>query len=297
MTTTNSVTPLTQKASGDSPTQIFLDTPPAVLHLLGYSAPFIRTLSPIAQALTWSSSNPWLPWLILASWWMICLLGDTLFTYGLNASLLLLLGIGYLSKPTKPEADISMSPERLQLLLEETRHFNRAIQNLIQTYYIPLRNFFVWKNQQESKLAITYLLTSYPAYLMITHYLGTRYLFLGIGTLALTWHARWAQILRRATSKSLIFRWTAATVRSISLPGGRNILVQFKRGRRAKGIFLSQTPVEIDAKTDVVVTQAQEEAPEAEPDVEFVFTVYQNERWWMGLDWTQALLPNERPPW
>jgi len=30
---------------------------------------------------------------------------------------------------------------------------------------------------------------------------------------------------------------------------------------------------------------------------QFAFTVYENQRWWMGLDWTAALLPGERPSW
>lgn len=34
----------------------------------------------------------------------------------------------------------------------------------------------------------------------------------------------------------------------------------------------------------------------AEP-VRFLFTVFENQRWWMGLDWTAALLPQERPAW
>ncbi|KDR75400.1 hypothetical protein GALMADRAFT_30439, partial [Galerina marginata CBS 339.88] len=29
----------------------------------------------------------------------------------------------------------------------------------------------------------------------------------------------------------------------------------------------------------------------------FLFTIYENQRWWMGLDWTAALLPGERPSW
>lgn len=27
------------------------------------------------------------------------------------------------------------------------------------------------------------------------------------------------------------------------------------------------------------------------------FEIYENQRWWMGLDWTHALLPGERPTW
>ena len=29
----------------------------------------------------------------------------------------------------------------------------------------------------------------------------------------------------------------------------------------------------------------------------FAFIMYENQRWWMGLDWTAALLPGERPSW
>ena len=29
----------------------------------------------------------------------------------------------------------------------------------------------------------------------------------------------------------------------------------------------------------------------------FRFEIYENQRWWMGLDWTHALLPGERPTW
>lgn len=32
-------------------------------------------------------------------------------------------------------------------------------------------------------------------------------------------------------------------------------------------------------------------------DVEVQFTVFENQRWWVGLDWTQALLPGERASW
>lgn len=33
------------------------------------------------------------------------------------------------------------------------------------------------------------------------------------------------------------------------------------------------------------------------PPIYFRFEVHENQRWWMGLDWTSALLPQERPSW
>jgi hypothetical protein len=43
----------------------------------------------------------------------------------------------------------------------------------------------------------------------------------------------------------------------------------------------------------------QPEATASQPghDLRFLFTIFENQRWWMGLDWTAALLPAERPPW
>lgn len=32
-------------------------------------------------------------------------------------------------------------------------------------------------------------------------------------------------------------------------------------------------------------------------DLVFKFVLYENQRWWLGLDWTTNLFPNERPAW
>ncbi|GAA6022258.1 hypothetical protein JCM11491_001684 [Sporobolomyces phaffii] len=40
-----------------------------------------------------------------------------------------------------------------------------------------------------------------------------------------------------------------------------------------------------------------EEEEEAEEDVVVQFTTFENQRWWVGLDWTHALLPGERASW
>ena len=43
----------------------------------------------------------------------------------------------------------------------------------------------------------------------------------------------------------------------------------------------------------------KDEEPEekAGDPIYFRFEVHENQRWWMGLDWTSALLPSERPSW
>ena len=32
-------------------------------------------------------------------------------------------------------------------------------------------------------------------------------------------------------------------------------------------------------------------------ETDYSFVLYENQRWWLGLDWTTNLFPNERPAW
>ena len=51
-------------------------------------------------------------------------------------------------------------------------------------------------------------------------------------------------------------------------------------------------PVTLTAKEDLKVETSSASAP-----LYFRFELQENQRWWMGLDWTSALLPQERPSW
>ncbi|GAA5824266.1 hypothetical protein JCM11251_001587 [Rhodosporidiobolus azoricus] len=52
----------------------------------------------------------------------------------------------------------------------------------------------------------------------------------------------------------------------------------------------------IAAEEDVEDLDDEGETEEGE-DVQVQFTVFENQRWWVGLDWTHALLPGERASW
>ncbi|BGP39975.1 hypothetical protein JCM10450v2_003955 [Rhodotorula kratochvilovae] len=54
--------------------------------------------------------------------------------------------------------------------------------------------------------------------------------------------------------------------------------------------LLSEKAVEETALGEVAVAEEGE-------DVQVQFTVFENQRWWVGLDWTHALLPGERASW
>jgi len=56
-------------------------------------------------------------------------------------------------------------------------------------------------------------------------------------------------------------------------------------------------PSQIPAPTATAVVAAQSANMTVTAQLRSAFTVYENQRWWMGLNWTATLLPGERPSW
>lgn len=60
--------------------------------------------------------------------------------------------------------------------------------------------------------------------------------------------------------------------------------------------FRPKMPEKADPLQGSALDDSEEEEMATRP-IYFRFEVHENQRWWMGLDWTSALLPNERPSW
>ena len=94
-----------------------------------------------------------------------------------------------------------------------------------------------------------------------------------IGSVIFTWRAPWAVIIRSVVWRSAYFRWTV-----------------YKTWATISG-----RPLPVPTHS-VQATSASEDGPPVQ-SLRYLFTIYENQRWWMGLDWTAALLPGERPSW
>ena len=113
----------------------------------------------------------------------------------------------------------------------------------------------------------------FPPYLFLTYLVPMRVL-LGIsGTILLTWRARWAQTMRILIWRSAYIRWSLYSLWS----------------------YISGEPL----PERIVAVQSESQSNLTTPisSIRFLITIYENQRWWMGLDWTTALLPAERPSW
>ncbi|GAA5907815.1 uncharacterized protein JCM6883_001902 [Sporobolomyces salmoneus] len=179
-----------------------------------------------------------------------------------------------------------------------------------------------------------FALTSYPFYLILTYLIPLRYLFLVAGSIGILWNAPFFKTLRTLVWKSSTIRWIVRLVGSVCLNGGKGFGKEWDKTKKGVGIpgllgkkryagiggkkngqgvveekmvkssSIHGGGIEITEKTvikesgvDSVTTREVEESKEVEEDVEVQFTVFENQRWWVGLDWTHALLPGERASW
>lgn len=123
----------------------------------------------------------------------------------------------------------------------------------------------------------------YIPYSILVFLIRLRVIIAVTGTVILTWRAPWAVAVREGLWKSAWFRWSVyhlwSFVSGQPLPPPPQYYPVAVKPNTKTG-----------PKTDAAI------ATPVEP-MRFLFTIYENQRWWMGLDWTAALLPQERPAW
>ena len=119
-------------------------------------------------------------------------------------------------------------------------------------------------------------LASIP-YLILTYLVPVRVVVGLLGTIILTYRAPFAQLLRAALWRSAFVRWAV-----------------YYSWAELTGIPMT-SPIPIPSVNAAVAARSAGATVTAQ--LHFTFMVYENQRWWMALDWTAALLPGERPSW
>ena len=117
-----------------------------------------------------------------------------------------------------------------------------------------------------------------PPYIALTYWVPLRVLVAIGGSIILTYRAPWTVTTRRILSRSAYAR--AAWRYIVGWLSGTTPLPMLSRGRTT--LVTESVPTKEEAKVQHHT---------------FLFTVLENQRWWVGIDWTAALLPSERPSW
>ncbi|KAF8891685.1 integral peroxisomal membrane peroxin-domain-containing protein [Infundibulicybe gibba] len=240
----------------------FVSTVPQPLTtVLVQLAPHIAHVRSAAAVVSWQSPSIYNSWLLLALWWSLCLFSGFFLRYLVPVALLLAVAI--ISRQSTPPRPAPVTEQHIQNVINNLT----TIHSLLPPYpsLHPPDSF----KTPQTILRSTAIL--YIPYLCATHFIPLRILVAVLGTILLTYRASWASTIRTNLWRSAWFRWSVyhawSRISGVSLPPPR----------------LSLQP------TSITPTPAN--------SVRFLFTIFENQRWWMGLDWTAALLPGERPSW
>ena len=308
-----------------TPTDLLLATPPTVLRFLSLSAPVIQALTKADELLSWQGSF-WSSLLVLLGWWAACLFGEMLMRYGMPALVLAYILGSYLStamtRTTSAKSTSSrrhhhlrptttLTPAAYTQLLNSSQLLASHIQAIRATVIHPLTLHLSFTPQGANRPTPAYatawlLLTSYPFYLLLTYLVPMRVILLVLGSVGILWNAPFFYTFRMLMWRSATVRWACRLLYGL-LSGGRGLKKEWARTKSGVGIpgllgkqrvstaeGVEEKPVKVAGGGNGAGEHA--EADEGE-DVQVQFTVFENQRWWVGLDWTHALLPGERASW
>ncbi|OAX40855.1 hypothetical protein K503DRAFT_736777 [Rhizopogon vinicolor AM-OR11-026] len=280
--------PLTASVSSATTTSPVVQSPPTLIEFvttvptplaseLVFLAPYIQAIRHLAQIISWQSS--WEEsWLALAAWWAFCLLSEPTLRFFLPLAILFVFTLRrWSSSSSSTRTSTTVSPPVTDSALHALVSDLTTIRTLLPASPLILTSLPPYLNVFRT-VAFTY-----PPYLILTAFVGLRVCIAICGTLVMVHRARWAKHARASITRSAHIRWAFyrlyAFVSGVPLPPPA-----------------SPSPLETSTKIRPASVLA-DDSPKPSPPLRFLFTVYENQRWWMGLDWTAALLPNERPSW
>ncbi|TFK25486.1 hypothetical protein FA15DRAFT_686937 [Coprinopsis marcescibilis] len=228
----------------------------------------IASLLAVLHVLSWRNNTPLDGFLAVAAWWAVCCFAVPVIKFFLPPAIVAV-AVYSARRKQAPRADIVT-----ESLLQNTIAHLTSLSVLLPSFQVP---------QQLASLSVYSLVRAavivYVPYLAVTYLVPLRIILAISGTLLLTWQAPFAIILRKVLWRSAFVRWATYTLWA----------------------QVSGQPLPLKAISPQTLhlasVETEETAPATTTSLRFLFTVYENQRWWMGLDWTAALLPGERPSW
>ena len=295
-------------------------TPPQVTRVLAYSHPYILPLNKFVGLLTWTTGDPWESFLVVAGFWAVVLYGDAVTRYAGPVMLVLGLIAGMYARRYSPLSSTSFTGEKgqkgqksharaqsdssikhhksLEDIVDSLKLFTSRCSILLDPF-LRLTDFLSTQRTATSattRPALTLLfvriLFVLPLWIILTmpplYILTTRRVVLAVGTVVLSWHSRPARV-----SRAIL--WRSRTVRGVCV---------FLTGLDFGDVALVTTdvngapplPPRRKSAQEVAASLAAKRRPDS-PGIRFTFSIYENQRRWLGIGWTSSMLAYERASW
>lgn len=305
---------------------LLVATPPQITRALAYSHPYLLPLNKLVGLISWSTGDPWESFLLVAAFWAVTLYGDALLRYAgpLFFAIFLIVGMWSRrysplssstgtttevssSKKTKAAASSAAAKGHSRNQSDGANKHHKSLDEIVDTLklftarcnilldpFIRLTDFLSTQRTATSattRPALTslflrillltplwYLLTLPPLYLITP-----RRTVLFAGTLILSWHSRPASISRAILWRSRLIRRAMAAITGLHLvptdPSDDKAL---------------RPP--LPPRASQLAARLAGRAPPPE-GVRLTWTLWENQRRWLGIGWTGSMLAYERASW
>lgn len=288
---------------------LLLATPPQVTRALAYSHSFILPLNHFVGLLSWTTGDPWESFLLVASFWFVVLYGETVLRYAGPLVLVVLLTFGMYTRRYSPLSSTILTGEKKKTSAHKRGSSDEVKQrksldeilDTLQTFTArcnilldPLLRLTDFLSTQTTATAATTrpalttlfirILLCSPLWFLLTlpplRILTTQRIVLAWGTLVLSWHSRPARVSRTILWRSRAVRTLTTLITGLDFP------------KSATG-----SPATTETTKTAATLANNPTTATSSPGVRFTFTLYENQRRWLGLGWTASLLSYERQAW
>ncbi|KAF2828844.1 Pex24p-domain-containing protein [Ophiobolus disseminans] len=290
-------------------------TPPQITRVLAYSHPFILPLNKLAGLVTWTSGDAWESFLLVASFWAIVMYGDVVTRYAGPIIVVSGLILGMFTRRYSPLSSTGWTGEKgqkghkraesdteikhhksLEEIVDSLKLFTSRC-NILLDPFLRLTDFLSTQRTATSattRPALTVLfiriLFVLPIWILLTlppfYILSTKRVVLAVGTVMLSWHSRPARVTRTLLWRSRTTRRTCAFLTGLDFG---EIIPADKKGA-------PPLPPRKKSTQEVAASLAAKRRPES-TGVRFTFSIYENQRRWLGIGWTSSMLAYERASW
>ncbi|RPA77642.1 Pex24p-domain-containing protein [Ascobolus immersus RN42] len=313
---------------------LLVATPPQVTRALSQSYPFVKAANEVMGLLTWTTKDPWESFILVCGFWAVTLYGDVFLRYG---GLLVAVGIVGAVVAVQKRNDADTHPslddilENLTTLTTRLNIFLSPLHNMLR--FISTSSSAT--TTATSPMLITFLIRAIlisPLWFLLSVYplrlITTNRIVLITGTLILSWHSRPAKVTRAILWRSRHIRLLSEAITGVNftlLPSGAPPPLPPRRPASSPAVptigsdkkhkhrhHLHRDPERKHKSSSSTTTLSHLIAPtiptatsistplspaSSSPGVKFTFTIYENQRRWLGIGWTSSLFAYERAPW
>lgn len=283
-------------------TPLLVATPPQITRALAYSHSFILPLNHLAGLLSWTTGDHWESFLLVAAFWFTVLYGDQVMRWigpmvlvggliaGMYSRRYSPLSSTLWSEKQKRKRANSDSRKSVDEILHTLETFTTRCDVLLEPF-LRLTEFLSTQLSPTSATTRPALTTLFvrllaltPIWILLTlpplRIITTQRVVLVLGTVGLMWHSRPTRVARTIL-------WRSRSIRSVTA---------LVTGLRFAGLPSTVTPLPPRRKIDAAALAATGNSSK-DGGIRFTFTVYENQRRWLGIGWTAAMLLHERQAW